>query len=77
MISYLIQLLFVIKTTPTVAQGRVPLKIELLAPNMRPVQVTSDLASFWAVTYPEVRKQLRARYSKHRWPEDPNAPKKE
>jgi len=70
-----LQRLFGIKTTPTVADGRVPLKLELLAPNMRPVQVTQDLESFWAVTYPEVRKQLRARYSKHAWPEDPNNPK--
>jgi ATP-dependent helicase HrpB len=70
-LSVRLQRLFGIKTTPRVADGRVPLKLELLAPNMRPVQVTQDLESFWAVTYPEVRKQLRARYSKHAWPEDP------
>ena len=48
-----------------------PLVVELLAPNGRPAQVTDDLASFWQNTYPEVRKQLRGRYPKHDWPEDP------
>ena len=49
--------------------------LHLLAPNYRPQQVTDDLASFWANTYPQVRKELRARYPKHAWPEDPwNAP---
>ncbi len=69
-----LQLLFGRERTPTVADGRVPVKVELLAPNQRPVQVTQDLASFWANTYPEVRKELRARYPKHAWPEDPYAP---
>jgi ATP-dependent helicase HrpB len=45
--------------------------VELLAPNNRPVQVTDDLASFWRTTYAEVRKQLRGRYPRHDWPEDP------
>ena len=45
--------------------------MHLLAPNMRPQQVTDDLASFWANTYPEVRKELRQRYPKHPWPTDP------
>jgi ATP-dependent helicase HrpB len=49
----------------------VPITFELLAPNGRPVQVTQDLASFWRRGYPEVRKQLRGRYPKHAWPEDP------
>ena len=66
-----LQRMFGIRETPRVANGRVPVKLELLAPNMRPVQVTQDLMSFWETTYPEVRKQLRARYAKHAWPEDP------
>lgn len=57
--------------TPTVAGGRVPVLLHLLAPNMRPQQVTDDLAGFWANTWVEVRKELRARYPKHAWPEDP------
>ena len=51
--------------------GRVPLVLHLLAPNHRPQQVTDDLASFWASAYQEVRKELRGRYPKHHWPEDP------
>jgi len=53
----------------------VPVLLHLLAPNMRPQQVTDDLASFWRNTYPQVRKELRARYPKHAWPEDPLAAK--
>jgi ATP-dependent helicase HrpB len=45
--------------------------LHLLGPNYRPVQVTDDLRSFWTRTYPQVRKDLRARYPKHAWPEDP------
>lgn len=57
--------------TPTVLGGRVGVKMVLLAPNYRPTQITEDLKSFWERTYPEVRKELRARYPKHAWPEDP------
>lgn len=57
--------------TPTVADGKVTLLLHLLAPNRRPAQVTMDLRSFWETTYREVRKELRARYPKHDWPEDP------
>ena len=57
--------------TPRVANGRVAVKMELLGPNHRPVQITQDLASFWDRTYPEVRKDLRARYPKHGWPDNP------
>jgi ATP-dependent helicase HrpB len=57
--------------TPRVGAGRVAVKMELLAPNMRPVQVTQDLESFWASTYAEVRNELKRRYPKHQWPEDP------
>ena len=66
-----IQELFGLTATPRIAAGRVPLVIQLLAPNHRPVQITDDLESFWRTTYPEVRKQLRGRYPKHAWPEDP------
>jgi ATP-dependent helicase HrpB len=65
---------------PTVGGGQVPLTIHLLAPNGRPVQVTSDLASFWQKHYPPLRRELGRRYPKHSWPEDgrtatPPAPK--
>ena len=62
------------RTTPTLADGRVAMTLHLLAPNQRPQQVTQDLESFWANTYAEVRKELRARYPKHDWPENPNQP---
>ncbi len=68
-----IQELFGTPDTPRVAGGRIPVLLELLGPNHRPQQVTSDLASFWANTYPQVRKDLRGRYPKHPWPEDPLA----
>lgn len=57
--------------TPRVAAGRVPVLLHLLAPNFRPVQITNDLASFWQTTYFQVRKDLRVRYPKHKWPDDP------
>jgi ATP-dependent helicase HrpB len=66
-----IQELFGWTQTPRIAGGRVPVLLHLLAPNYRPQQVTDDLASFWTNTYPQVRKELRARYPKHAWPEDP------
>ncbi len=66
-----LQEMFGLKETPTVA-GSVPLTIELLSPAGRPVQVTRDLKSFWARGYAEVRKELKGRYPKHYWPEDPN-----
>jgi ATP-dependent helicase HrpB len=66
-----VQELFGLRDTPRVAGGRVRVLLHLLAPNYRPQQVTDDLASFWANTYPLVRKELRARYPKHAWPEDP------
>lgn len=58
-------------TTPTICDGRVPLTMHLLSPAKRPVQVTRDLAGFWRSSYFEVRKDLRGRYPRHPWPEDP------
>jgi ATP-dependent helicase HrpB len=66
-----IQELFGLAATPRLASGRVPVVVHLLAPNGRPQQVTPDLASFWANTYPVVRRELAGRYPKHAWPEDP------
>jgi ATP-dependent helicase HrpB len=57
--------------TPRVAGGRLPVLLHLLGPNFRPVQITDDLRSFWSTTYFQVRKDLRTRYPKHSWPEDP------
>jgi len=57
--------------TPRIGRGRVPLTLHLLSPAYRPVQVTQDLAGFWKCGYFEVRKELRARYPRHSWPEDP------
>lgn len=66
-----IQELFGWTESPKLARGRITVLISLLAPNYRSQQLTSDLASFWKVTYPQVRKDLRGRYPKHKWPEDP------
>jgi ATP-dependent helicase HrpB len=66
-----LQELFGLSTTPTVMGGTVPMVIHLLSPAHRPVQVTTDLASFWKDSYSEVRRELRGRYPKHEWPEDP------
>jgi len=66
-----LQELFGWTATPRIAGGRVPVRLHLLGPNFRPVQITDDLASFWRTTYFQVRKDLRVRYPKHSWPEDP------
>ncbi len=66
-----IQEIFGWQAAPAVAGGRVKLLLHLLGPNYRPQQITDDLASFWKNTYPEVRKELKRRYPKHSWPEDP------
>ncbi|HZZ71812.1 MAG TPA: ATP-dependent helicase HrpB [Pirellulales bacterium] len=66
-----IQEVFGLRQTPRVAGGRIAVLMHLLAPNHRPQQVTSDLESFWRTAYAEVRKELRRRYPKHAWPEDP------
>lgn len=57
--------------TPRIGAGRVPVLLHLLAPNLRPVQVTADLASFWATVYPKIRTELRRRYPRHAWPDNP------
>lgn len=62
---------FGMQATPTVARGAVPLVVQLLAPNHRPVQVTTDLVSFWKNLYPQVRRELSRRYPRHSWPETP------
>ncbi|TND10012.1 MAG: ATP-dependent helicase HrpB [Bacteroidetes bacterium] len=66
-----LQEVFGLTDTPTVNEGRTKVMMHLLSPGYRPVQVTQDLKSFWQNTYPEVRKELRIRYQKHHWPEDP------
>ena len=66
-----LQELFGLTETPTVAGGKAPVTIHLLSPAARPLAVTQDLPSFWKNTYPDIRKQMRARYPKHPWPEDP------
>ena len=66
-----IQEVFGLAATPRVAAGRVPIVLELLAPNQRPMQTTSDIASFWRTTYAQVRAELRGRYPRHPWPDDP------
>ena len=69
--SVKLQELFGLAETPRVGRQREAVVLALLAPNGRPVQVTRDLRSFWDRAYPEVRKELRGRYPKHPWPEDP------
>jgi ATP-dependent helicase HrpB len=66
-----IQEMFGQSETPRVAGGRVAVLLHLLAPSMRPQQITDDLRGFWERVYPQIRKELRRRYPKHAWPEDP------
>ena len=66
-----LQEMFGLADTPRVANGRVPVTLELLSPAQRPIQVTQDLRGFWERTYPEVRKELKGRYPRHPWPDDP------
>ncbi len=66
-----LQELFGLTETPTVDDGRRPVTLELLSPARRPIQVTQDLAGFWARTYTQVKKELKGRYPKHSWPDDP------
>jgi ATP-dependent helicase HrpB len=74
-VSVKLQELFGLAQTPRIGRAKAPITFHLLAPNGRSVQTTQDLKSFWERTYPEVRKELRGRYPRHPWPEDPwNAP---
>ena len=72
-----IQELFGMMETPRIGGGRVSVTLHLLGPNYRPQQITRNLRSFWQNTYPDVRKELRRRYPKHAWPEDPTTAKAE
>ena len=65
------QAMFGEATTPSIAEGRVPLVLELLSPAHRPLQITRDLGAFWAGSYREVQKEMKGRYPKHVWPDDP------
>ena len=69
--SVRLQEMFGLLDTPRIADGKVPLTLHLLSPARRPVQVTRDLASFWANGYPAVKAELKGRYPKHYWPDDP------
>jgi len=66
-----LQELFGLADTPRIAKGRVPVTLALLSPAQRPIQVTQDLRGFWERTYPEVKKELKGRYPRHPWPDDP------
>jgi ATP-dependent helicase HrpB len=66
-----LQEMFGLGETPRVAGGRVAVLLHLLSPARRPVQITQDLAAFWQGSYHEVKKELKGRYPKHHWPDDP------
>ncbi|MER0239118.1 ATP-dependent helicase HrpB [Fulvimarina sp. MAC8] len=70
-LSIRVQELFGLKNHPAIADGRLPLTIELLSPAHRPIQITRDLPGFWSGSWSDVRADLRGRYPKHEWPEDP------
>jgi ATP-dependent helicase HrpB len=70
-VSVRLQEVFGLEETPRIGGGRVPITFKLLSPAQRPVQVTRDLAGFWRGTYADVRKDMRGRYPKHYWPENP------
>ena len=71
MLAVRLQEMFGLTKTPSVAGGRQPLLIHLLSPAGRPVQITSDLAGFWRSGYHEVKREMKGRYPKHYWPDDP------
>ncbi|MCS3811297.1 ATP-dependent helicase HrpB [Xanthomonas sp. 4461] len=66
-----LQELFGLAETPRIADGRIPMTLHLLSPGGRPLQVTQDLKSFWVNTYPDVKKEMKGRYPRHPWPDDP------
>ncbi len=66
-----LQELFGLADTPRIADGRVPLTLHLLSPGGKPLQITQDLKGFWERTYPEVKKEMKGRYPRHPWPDDP------
>jgi ATP-dependent helicase HrpB len=66
-----LQEMFGLADTPCIAGGKVPVTLHLLSPAQRPIQVTQDLRGFWERTYPEVKKELKGRYPRHPWPDDP------
>lgn len=70
-LSVKMQEMYGVATTPKLANGQLSLGIELLSPAMRPLQITQDLAGFWASSYREVQKEMKGRYPKHFWPDDP------
>jgi ATP-dependent helicase HrpB len=70
-IAVRLQEVFGLATTPRIGGGAVPVTFKLLSPAQRPVQITRDLAGFWRSSYVEVRKDMRGRYPRHNWPENP------
>jgi len=66
-----IQEMFGLADTPAIADGKIKLLLHLLSPARRPVQITRDLQQFWSTGYPQVKKELKGRYPKHPWPDDP------
>ncbi len=71
LVSLRVQQWFGVREAPAVAGGRVPVRVEVLAPNQRPWQVTADLAGFWRTGYPRMKRELAGRYPRHPWPDDP------
>ena len=67
-----VQALFGLKTHPSVAEGKVPLTLALTSPAHRPIQITKDLPGFWAGSWKAVRTEMKGRYPRHPWPEDPS-----
>ncbi len=71
MLAVRIQEMFSATTTPRIANGHGTVLLHMLSPARRPVQITDDIARFWSGSYQEVRKEMKGRYPKHHWPEDP------